>query len=765
MERRTISIHGVVQGVGFRPFVYGLASKVGLAGSVMNDAGSVMIEVEGETDDLDQFMDALQNHPPPLARIDRIEWRRQPALGERRFKINSSESTQPRTIFICPDVATCDDCLRELFDPTDRRWRYPFTNCTNCGPRLTIIQGAPYDRQRTTMSGFEMCPACRAEYENPLDRRFHAQPIACPVCGPRLTLRDKTGAPIYSDDAIAEIARALRQGLITAIKGLGGYHLACDAGNPTAVDELRGRKHRDQKPFAIMARDTDVVSRICHFDDQERALLQSPQRPIVLLRRRAGAGIADGVAPQNPRLGVMLPYTPLHHLLLAEMDGRPLVMTSANRSDEPITYEDEDALQRLAGIADLFLTHDRPIHVRCDDSVTRAMGKDESPIRRSRGYAPQPVTLPMQCPRPLLAVGGQLKATFALGRDRQAFLSQHMGDLDDLRTIQAFERDIALYRQLFSVEPRAIVHDLHPDYASTHYALRQQKQTGIRCLAVQHHHAHMASCMAEHRLDDPVIGVIFDGTGYGTDGAIWGGEFLVGDYRGFRRAAHLRYVRMPGGDKAIREPWRMALAHLLDAEVDPAPLDNRIDRTALRLARTMLHRDLNSPRTSSVGRLFDAVASIAAVRDTVSHEAQAAMQMEWLATDTAADENYPFEIQPAASANEPAIVDTRPLIRAAAADARRGLPAALIARRLHSTLVQIILDTCRHIREQVKLNKVVFSGGVFMNALLTLEAEQRLAGGGFAVFRHRLVPTNDGGLSLGQLAIAARHPSLHEQEH
>jgi hydrogenase maturation protein HypF len=758
MERRTICIDGVVQGVGFRPFVYSLASTVGLGGSVRNNGGGVMIEVEGEAPQLDAFIQALRTRPPPLARIDRIEWRRQRPRGQRRFEIKPSDSTQPQAIFICPDVATCDDCLAELFDARDRRWRYPFINCTNCGPRLTIIQGAPYDRGRTTMAAFEMCPDCRREYENPLDRRFHAQPNACPRCGPRLALLDKAGIPMQCEDPLAAIERALREGLIVAIKGLGGYHLACDAGNDSAVTQLRRRKHRDEKPFAIMMRDVETAARICDLGDEERDLLLSPRRPIVLLRKRPGAAIADGVAPGNPRLGVMLPYTPLHHLLLAEMDGQPLVMTSGNRSDEPIAYEDADAVQRLGGIADLFLTHDRPIHVRCDDSVTRVMGKNESPIRRSRGYAPQPVALPMDCPQPVLAVGGQLKGTFALGRDRQAFISQHMGDLDDLRTLQAFERDIELYQQLFAIDPVTIVHDLHPDYASTRYAGRRQKRDGIRLLAVQHHHAHLASCMAENGLTEPVIGVIFDGTGYGTDAAVWGGEFLVGDFAGFTRAAHLRYVRMPGAETAIRQPWRMALAHLLDAGLDSSLLEKRVDVAGLRLARSMLERDLNSPRTSSAGRLFDAIASLAGVRDTVSYEAQAAMQLEWLAAETPADGSYPFELAQAVDADQPAVIDTRPLIRGAAEDVMRGVTAAIIARRLHSTLAQIVGAACSQIRHRTKINRVVFSGGVFMNELLATEARQRLVEDAFAVYQHRLVPPNDGGLSLGQLAIAARHP-------
>jgi hydrogenase maturation protein HypF len=761
VERRAIAIQGIVQGVGFRPFVYALALRFQLSGFVKNVVSGVSIEAEGDARSLDQFLTELTTKPPPLASIHHLSWERRPTQGDRGFYIQPSEADRPGPIFVSTDVATCADCLAELLDPADRRYRYPFLNCTNCGPRLTIVTGAPYDRQRTTMAEFVMCAACRKEYEDPADRRFHAQPTCCPACGPQLQLTDARGQSLAAADPLVCLADALRAGLMGAVKGLGGYHLACDARSAATVAELRRRKHRDEKPFALMVRDMTVAEALCEVQPAERELLQSACRPIVLLRKRAGAAVAEEVAPRNPYLGVMLPYTPLHHLLMREMDGVPLVMTSGNRSDEPIAYADADARRRLADIADLFLIHDRPIHVRCDDSVTRWVDGMEMPLRRSRGYAPQPIPLPLACPVPILAVGGQLKGTFALGRDRQAFLSHHLGDLDHFDAYRAFVRDVGLYEQLFAIAPRVIAHDLHPDYASTRYALERSQASATpsaRLVAVQHHHAHLASCMAEHGLTETVIGVTFDGTGYGMDGAIWGGEFLVGNYRQFRRAAQLRYVGMPGGDQAIREPWRMALAHLLDAGLAEDSLKDRIPKVALRAARTMLERRFNTPLTSSAGRLFDAVAALAGLRDRVSFEGQAAVELEWRAAQAAPDGAYSFDVDGPAR-DDPAQVlleiDSRPLIRGIARDANSGTDAARIARRFHSTLVEMIAVVCGRIRRATGLETVVLSGGVFMNALLTQETKARLSGEGFQVYRHRLVPPNDGGLCLGQLAIAA----------
>ncbi|MCI0459757.1 MAG: carbamoyltransferase HypF [Gemmataceae bacterium] len=757
MERWAVLIRGIVQGVGFRPFVYHLATQFGLGGFVRNQAGSVLIEIEGDSPALERFLTELATRPPPLAEIEHLSWERCPPQGETGFHIGTSEvSSDP--IFISPDVATCAACLAELLDPADRRHGYPFLNCTDCGPRLTIITGAPYDRPRTTMASFVMCAACRAEYDDPADRRFHAQPTACPTCGPCLRLLDASGGPIEARDPLICFVDALRAGKIGALKGLGGYHLTCDACNPSAVAELRRRKHRDEKPLALMVQDIDAAEALAEVSAAERELLLSPRCPIVLLRRRTSGPIVPEVAPGNPWLGVMLPYTPLHHLLLRAAGGMPLVMTSGNRSDEPIAYRDDQALEQLAGIADLFLVHNRPIHVRCDDSVTRIVDGEELLIRRARGYAPRPIPVPVECPCPILAVGGQLKGTFALGTEQLAFLSHHLGDLDHYEAHRAFLKDVGLYQELFALRPACLAHDLHPDYATTRYALDRAAQEGIDLLPVQHHHAHLASCMAEHGLTEPVIGVTFDGTGYGTDGAVWGGEFLIGAYERCQRLAHLRYVGMPGGDQAIRAPWRMAVAHLKDAgAVNPA-LTARLSPVALRATERMLERGFNTPVTSSAGRLFDAVAALAGVRDRVGYEGQAAVELEWLASATPPDGAYPFEVcrpQHATAREAPLIIDTRPIIRAVTADATRGVEAALIARRFHSTLVDLIAAVCGQARQESGLGAVVLSGGVFLNALLTRETVARLRGEGFHVYRHRLVPPNDGGLSLGQLAVAA----------
>jgi hydrogenase maturation protein HypF len=751
MERRAILVRGIVQGVGFRPFVYQLAARHHLHGFVRNQTGTLFIEVEGEPRSLDRFFADLTDRPPPLAQIEHLSWERRLPQGDHHFRIETSDASAAGPVFVSPDVAACPDCLRELLDPADRRYGYPFLNCTNCGPRLTIITGAPYDRPRTTMASFAMCSACRAEYDDPANRRFHAQPTACVDCGPRLRLLDGAGRPLQGPDPLAQFAQALRAGQIGALKGLGGYHLACEARNAAAVGELRRRKRRDEKPFAVMVLDAAAAEALGEVGPVERGLLLSPRAPIVLLRRRGPGAVADEVAPRNPYLGVMLPYTPLHQVLLRAAGG-PLIMTSGNRSDEPIAYRDDAALKQLAGVADLFLVHDRPIHVRCDDSVTRAVDGVELPLRRSRGYAPRPVELPLDCPAPVLAVGGQLKVTFALGRGRQAFLSHHMGDLDHFEAYKAFVKDVALYEELFGVRPQCVAHDLHPDYVTTGYARKRASVLGIPLLAVQHHHAHMVSCMAEHGLTAPVIGVTLDGTGYGTDGAVWGGEFLMGDCRGFRRAAHLRYVGLPGGDRAIREPWRMALAHLTDAGLGAALLKARLLPAEVRAVERMLERRVNTPLTSSAGRLFDAVAALAAIRDRVSYEGQAAVELEWLAGEVAAEGSYPFALEPS---GETLIVDTRPLIRAVAEDVSRDVEAALVARRFHSTLVEVIAAVCNRIRQATGLGTAVLSGGVFLNALLTREVSARLGGDGFRVHRHQVVPPGDGGISLGQVAVAA----------
>lgn len=726
--RRAIRVHGVVQGVGFRPFVHRLALRHGLHGFVRNETGAVAIEVEGDERSVDEFTSELELEAPAQARIQGIHSEPRPLGGGTDFTIQPSRIDPAAAPSIGPDLATCAECLRELRDPESRRHRHAFTNCTRCGPRFTIVQGTPYDRERTTMAPFRFCGPCRAEYEDPGDRRHHAEATACPACGPRLTGLD-----------LATALRKLREGGILAVKGLGGFHLACDAGNEEAVRELRRRKNRDEKPFALMVAGIEEARRLCEVSPEEAELLLGPEGPIVLLKRRAGAGVAASVAPGNPFLGLMLPYTPLHQLLME--GGRTLVMTSGNASDEPMVHRDADALRILGPVADGFLTHDREIHSRCDDSVVRVSAGRPLLLRRSRGYAPAPLHLPLACGTPTLALGGALKSVFALGRGPEAILSQHLGDLDLYEAYRAYVSTIEHYERLFHFTPGLIVHDLHPDYPSTRYAL---ERGGVRTLAVQHHHAHLASCMAEHGLVDPVIGVTFDGTGYGSDGTIWGGEFLIGDYRSFRRAAHLESIPMPGGEAAIREPWRMAAAALACAGADLSWLQGRIPERSLELVGR-----LKTPLTSSCGRLFDAVSSLLGIRDRVSYEGQAAIELEWLARESSASGRYPVELSPEG------VVRIGPLIGGLLDDLRRGVDRADIARRFHSTIVGMIRQVCLRLREESGLDRVVLSGGVFMNEILLDGALEGLGRDGFRVYRHRLVPPNDGGLCLGQLAIAA----------
>jgi len=759
ISRRSALLTGLVQGVGLRPFVHGLATRLGLGGFVRNEAGQVRIEVEGEASALDRFCIDLSAGLPPLAEIRELLWCDCEPQNERTFRIEASVSSVASAVQISPDVAPCAACLTELFDPRDRRYRYPFLNCTNCGPRLTVICGVPYDRAQTTLAAFELCAKCRTEYADPSSRRFHAEPTACPACGPQLSLWSADGIEIVTDNPLEQAEAWLRAGQIGAIKGLGGYHLACDAANELAVAALRRRKQRNEKPFALMVTDLDAARRLCDVSSEEEQLLASPRRPIVLLRRRRDDRrliVAEAVAPGSPYLGIMLPYTPLHHLLLHDLDGLPLVMTSGNRSDEPIAYDDVDAFDRLGTIADFFLTHDRPIHIRCDDAVTRLVAGEELPLRRSRGSAPETLRLPVECPFPILAVGGQWKNTFALGRGDDAVLSHHLGDLDELSAFRAFEAAIEHYERLFAIRPQMIVHDLHPDYASTRYALERAAKDNLPYLSVQHHHAHIASGMVDNGLNEPVIGVAFDGTGFGADGAIWGGEFFIGDYRQVRRAAHLRYIPMPGSDRAVLEPWRMAKSQLVDSGEDDDLLRPFVAASSLRVLERMLEADVNSPHTSSAGRLFDAVASLVGLRQHVSYEGQAAMELEWAAMDEPASGAYPFEFVEAGRDTEcRVLVDTRPLICAIVRDVRHRIPVSRISRRFHSTVVEIIVEVCRQLRQTYGLNAVVLSGGVFTNAIVLTETISRLSSDGFRAYRHRQVPSNDGGLCLGQLSIAA----------
>jgi hydrogenase maturation protein HypF len=749
IARRAIRIRGIVQGVGFRPFVYRLACRHGLAGLVKNDRDGVLVEVEGEGSAIESFEAALVREVPPLARIAEIRFEPSSLRGETGFRIETSDLRGEATPFIAPDVATCEECVRELFDPSDRRFRYPFINCTNCGPRLTIVTGAPYDRARTTMASFSMCSLCLREYEDPRDRRFHAQPNACAACGPRLEVRTTGGGTgCAATDPLDAAVAALRAGKIVAVKGLGGFHLACDARSEEAVARLRTRKQRDAKPFAILVADAEAAASLAETSPERLVLLESAARPIVLLRRSPSADVAESVAPGSALLGVMLPYTPLHHLLVRAM-GSPLVLTSGNRSGEPIVCEEADALASLGQVADLFLVHDRPIRSRCDDSVVRFDRGTAVSFRRSRGFAPLPVTLPLSLARPTLALGGHLKATFALGARKDAFVSHHLGDLDAYEAQRAYEEAIAHWKDLFHVMPDRILHDLHPDYASSCFA--RERGGSAELLAVQHHHAHMASCMAENGLVEDAIGVVWDGAGLGHDGALWGGEFLVGGYARVSRAAHWAYVPLPGGEQATREPWRMALSHLRNAGLQVSCLAPRIDALRLELVAMLCERRIQSPRTSSVGRLFDAVGSLVAGRDRVSFEGEAAIRLEALAAGELADGVYPFEL----GGGEPIVIDPRPLVRAVVEDLEGGVPPARIARRFHSTLADVIAAVCERLREAHGLHVVVLSGGVFMNAILTEEASARLEGRGFVVVKHKEFPPNDGGLSLGQLAVAA----------
>jgi hydrogenase maturation protein HypF len=753
--RASIRVEGVVQGVGFRPFVYSLATRLGLAGWVGNDVDGVFAEVEGAAACVEQFLGLLETQAPPLARVDRVTAAAMAPTGTAGFAIVASDGTGRRRALVSADSATCDDCLAELADPADRRFGYPFINCTNCGPRFTIVTGVPYDRPLTTMAPFTMCAECEAEYRNPADRRFHAQPVCCPACGPRLRLLD-TRQNEMAGNPLAEAARLLAGGHVVAVKGLGGYHLAVDAGSEDAASALRARKHREDKPFALMVADLAAARELCEVDETGESLLASARRPVVLLARRPGAPVAGAIAPGNRQLGIMLPYTPLHHLLLGEA-GRPIVLTSGNVSDEPIAYTDEDALARLAGIADAFLTHDRAIHIRTDDSVVRPLRGRETLLRRSRGYAPEPLGLAARLPRPVLACGAELKNTFCLAVGDRAFVSHHIGDLENFETLRSFTDGIAHFRRLFDTEPEVVAYDLHPEYLSTKYALDLD---GVDLAGVQHHHAHIASCLADNGEEGPVIGVAFDGTGFGSDGTIWGGEFLLADLAGFERAGHLEPVPMPGGAAAIRQPWRMAAAYLDAAYAGEVPARLMVaGRNAGRWQDvvTMARRGINAPPTSSAGRLFDAVAALLGVQDTINYEGQAAIELEQRA-DPAERGAYRASVGPGAAGPGgeagPLRVRGADLVRAAAEDLLAGAAPPVIAARFHRGVAAAIAEVCAALRERSGLETVALSGGVFQNLLLVGQVVDGLEASGFRVLTHARVPPNDGGISLGQAVVA-----------
>lgn len=752
--RRHIRVTGVVQGVGFRPHVHRLAGALGLSGTVGNDACGVFVEVEGSVDAVDELLRRLVDEAPPLAIVDRVEHRDVPCRGDPGFTIAPSGGGIPIT-FVAPDAAVCDQCLEELFDPSDRRYRYPFITCTNCGPRFTITTDLPYDRRNTTMADFALCPACATQYGDPADRRFHAQPLACADCGPHVWLDRDNGERAVGDEAIADAHALLAAGGVVAVKGLGGYHLACSATSTVATEDLRRRKGRAAKPFAVMVADLDAARRLAVVDDAEAALLTSAARPIVLVRARTDSTLSPAVAPGSPLVGIMIPYTPVHHLLFAAVPNSStppptaIVLTSGNRAEEPICHDDVDARDRLDGLADAFLTHDRPIHVPCDDSVVRVVDGTTLPIRRSRGYAPLPVKLPFATP-PLLAVGGELKNTFCVARGRDAWLSQHIGDMGSVETLHAFDRSIARLCRLYEIEPSAVVADAHPGYHSRQWA---ERSDAARLVTVQHHHAHLAAVCAEHgvAVDTDVIGVTFDGTGYGPDSSIWGGEILVGGYARVRRAAHLRPVLLAGGDATVERPYRSALSHLADAGIawtdDLAPVAAARSGELGVLAR-QFERNVHCVSTTSMGRLFDAVSSLLGVRQVVTYEAQAAIELEILA-DTATD---PAAYEFAVTAD---VIDQRPVLRAIVEDVRRCRPAADIAAGFHRAVADATTTVAATIGAAAAIDTVALTGGVFQNALLTRLTRVGLQRHGFTVLTHTLVPPNDGGLALGQVAVAA----------
>ena len=750
-----IAVLGVVQGVGFRPFIFRLATEHNLAGWVRNTSGQVDIEVEGEVSDIHCFLTDIKYQCPPMARIENVTATFHSPSGQANFVIKDSLSQEGEYQLISPDIATCRDCEAELFAPDNRRYRYPFTNCTNCGPRFTIIEDIPYDRPKTTMSHFTMCPNCQREYDDPFDRRFHAQPNACAVCGPSLTLTDGDGHIVSSDNVISAVCGLLRDGKILAIKGLGGFLLSCDATNTEAVKLLRMRKRRPSKPLAVMLSALSEVGTHCLVSPEEESLLTSYERPIVLLRWMANSAICREVSMANKYLGVMLPYTPLHHLLLQDV-GVPLVMTSGNLSEEPIACDNDEALQRLRGIADYFLLHNRDIRSRYDDSVYFVGGGEQRALRRARGYAPYPIFLPFEC-KQVFACGVQEKNTFCFTKNNHAFVSQHIGDMENQETLEYFEDTSQLYRSLFRVNPEIVACDMHPEYLSAKHAKELVfKHAELKLVQVQHHHAHIASCLAENGAEGPVIGVAFDGTGYGPDGTVWGGEFLVADYKGFERVGHFEQVPMPGGEGSIRKPYRMALGYVLSLTKNELreglPLLHGIDTVELKVIERQVERKINSPLTSSAGRLFDAVAALSGIRGIVDYEGQAAIELEMLAPDNMHGlGSYRFSIDRQNSIYK---IRVGQLIAEVVKDTRKGTSSELISAKFHNTVAEMITEMCCLISQKTNLKNVALSGGVFQNRLLLQLAIESLTEKGFDVLTHKLVPSNDGGISLGQAAVA-----------
>ncbi|HEY1210739.1 MAG TPA: carbamoyltransferase HypF [Terracidiphilus sp.] len=774
LKRRSVAVRGVVQGVGFRPFVYRLALEEGLAGFVGNDTDGVTIEIEGPEKRVETFLDRLRSQAPALARIDAITVCEMALVGDSGFQIIASEVLGRVSTGIPADAATCPDCLRELLDPRDRRYRYPFLNCTNCGPRFTITRRIPYDRPQTSMVKFPMCEACQREYDDPLNRRFHAQPNACWKCGPRVWLLQTVDSEsISGDEAVKQTLQMLMAGKIVAIKGIGGFHLSVDATNQDAVMRLRERKHRYGKPLAVMVRDLDAARKVCVLTTEEEELMSTPARPIVLARRRDGCGIAEGVAPGIPWLGVYLPYAPLQHLLFADPHVHALVMTSANLSEEPIAIDNAEARTRLGGIADAFLMHDREILQRCDDSVAAMVDGAPQLVRRARGFVPMGVALPFDVPH-MLAVGGHMKNVFALARGRFTYQSQHLGDLENLTGLEFFRESLDHLMRTFEIEPKTVVHDLHPGYLSTAWAREWARERGLQSIAVQHHHAHVAGCMAEHGLTGKVIGMALDGTGYGSDGKIWGGEVLLASLAGFERFAHLDYVPMPGGEAAIKEPWRMALGalHAAGFDVESVELLRLVgaSENEIRVLARMVERGVNVPLTSSLGRLFDAVAAVVLGRRVVDYEAQAAIELEGLAVDEPDDvPGYALEFTEGDWATRvPTRMSADSLWRELLSDLRAGMSKARIASRFHAGVAEGFVKAAVLARSATGVNQVALSGGCMHNRRLARLLRMKLEAEGFGVYQHRNVSPGDGGLSYGQVAVAAAilsHPQLFGDAH
>jgi len=757
MKRKQIRIKGIVQGVGFRPFIYSLANRYGLNGFVLNDTEGVMVEVEGSKVFIDEFLLDIKNQVPPLSIIEQILVRELPVTGYKKFAIKPSASKKEKFVLISPDIATCDDCLDELFDPENRKYGYPFLNCTNCGPRFTIIENIPYDRGKTTMAKFPMCRECQNEYDNPFNRRFHAQPNCCSECGPHLALLDKSGKEIATKSSIIRTCEFLRMGKIVAIKGLGGFHLACDARNQEVVAKLRRGKRREEKPFALMAKDIQSIKTFCKVNELEQKLLISNRKPIVLLEKIEPNLIAAAVAPQQKYLGMMLPYTPIHHLLFSSLSA--LVMTSGNFSNEPIVYSNCKALEQLGDVADYFLVHNRKIHTRCDDSVTRIFNGSEMLVRRSRGYVPEPVEFPYK--KQILSCGAQLSSTFCLTRDNYAFMSHYIGDLENLETLEAFEEGIEHFKKLFSIEPQIIAYDLHPEYLSTKYAKQLLKNNhNLIGVPIQHHHAHIVSCMVDNCIDEKVIGIAFDGLGYGTDGNLWGGEFFTADFNNFQRMAHFQNIPMPGGTKAIDEPWRMAISYLYQTygkDFDKIKIAclTKLNKKSLELVTKIICLNINSPLTSSVGRLFDAVSSLLGICDRINYQGQAAIELEMAIESPGTTEDtghsYGYTVK---EINGIFIIEPACIISGIVEDIIHRLPASIISLRFHTAIAGIIVDICDRIRKTTGLNSVVLTGGVFQNMFLLRKAIKGLDKKGFNTFTQHRVPTNDGGIALGQAVIA-----------